>query len=498
MRTLAGSDSTVRGWDAAAVALLAFLSRLPYLNRFEQDLDGSRFVRGVMRFDLARYHPHPPGYPVYVGVATALDRALLHDPARALSVVSAAGFALLTAATCVVAATLARTRAAGFVAALAVGLGTTVTVHATRTLSDMLGAGIAWAVVACGVGCARAAASEDGRALRAALGGIAAFGLLCGTRISTVPVALPALAVCARHAWRAGARGRAALVGTAAVAAWLVPLAALTGVRELVRLTTGQAEGHFTRYGGSAVTEPDLAQRLGAFAEGMWAHVLGGAWSDRASALWISSALTVTLLGVGAGASARRWREGAWLVAASALLYAAWAFFGQNILWQPRHLLPLAPALAVVMALGAAGLAARVQNQWVRALGAVVAVVMAAPLARESHRLASLQAREHAPVARMAAYVARAVDAERSMVATEQLDGWLRHRAPSHRFRRVASAEEARALGARAGLVVYVTSEVPGVWDLVPAPEVVFRATGDRYVWTTVYDVALLRVRDAR
>ena len=52
------------------------VSRLGYLAPFEQDLDGSRFVRGVLGFDLARHHPHPPGYPVYVGLATALLRRL--------------------------------------------------------------------------------------------------------------------------------------------------------------------------------------------------------------------------------------------------------------------------------------------------------------------------------------------------------------------------------------------------------------------------------------
>src|SRR5207244_5691436 len=42
---------------------------------------------GVRKFDPSNYHPHPPGYPLFVLLGKAVD-ALVHDPWRALVMVS--------------------------------------------------------------------------------------------------------------------------------------------------------------------------------------------------------------------------------------------------------------------------------------------------------------------------------------------------------------------------------------------------------------------------
>ena len=67
----------------------------------------------------------------------------------------------------------------------------------------------------------------------------------------------------------------------------------------------------------------------------------------------------------------------------SCLAYAAWAFAGQNVLWQPRHLLPLAPALACLAGLGASRISRR-------ALPFVCVALV--PLAAESLRVMRVQA----------------------------------------------------------------------------------------------------------
>lgn len=484
--------------DAAGVALAAWVSRLFYLTRYEQDLDGSRFVRGVMQFDLLRGHPHPPGYPVYVGVATLIDRALVHQPAVALSVTSALGFALLVTCTFVIARQIAGSRLVGVISAVALALGTTVTVHATRPLSDMLGAGLGWAVVACACfeqsseceQCHRTSSNS----VRMALAGIALFGLLCGTRVSTVPVALPALVSCVRRTWKNGAGMRVIVVALVSISVWLVPLVAVTGIANLSVLTWAQAEGHFARFGGSVVTESNFVQRIAAFGFGLWAHVLGGFWSDRARSLTVSSVLTVVLIASGVVflLRARLVRNpSVRMVLGCAGLYGVWAFFGQNVIWQPRHLIPVAPAFAIVTGLGLLTWKRIVRTRIVRIVAIMGAVPMALPLAMESHRLARVQARERPPAVRIAEYLRREVDPRRSLVAT-QLEGWLRFRAPTHRIWPVMDAREARALGERAGLEVFLTSEVPGAWELEPRP--VFHVVGDRYVWSTMYDLALLRV----
>ena len=57
------------------------------LTPFEQD--EVLFLRGLEKYDVAKHAPHPPGYPLYIGIGKAL-RALVGDPVTALQLVSVA------------------------------------------------------------------------------------------------------------------------------------------------------------------------------------------------------------------------------------------------------------------------------------------------------------------------------------------------------------------------------------------------------------------------
>src|SRR6185295_1534953 len=48
--------------------LATVLLRLPFAARRMWDHDSVQFALGVERFDLAAHHPHPPGYPLYIGL----------------------------------------------------------------------------------------------------------------------------------------------------------------------------------------------------------------------------------------------------------------------------------------------------------------------------------------------------------------------------------------------------------------------------------------------
>jgi hypothetical protein len=52
----------------AALALAFGLSHAPYLAATLEDIDSVNFALGVRDFDVATHRPHPPGYPVYIGL----------------------------------------------------------------------------------------------------------------------------------------------------------------------------------------------------------------------------------------------------------------------------------------------------------------------------------------------------------------------------------------------------------------------------------------------
>jgi hypothetical protein len=287
--------------------------------------DAVGFVRAVDHFDLAAFQPHFPGYPVYVALCKLV---------RAPSLVSALASAASAAALHRLTAARADARA-GFVAmALWAGalqpwlLGGAALADATATA--FAAAGFAALTVAGG---------------RAALLGAVAVALMLGTRLSYWPLALSFVVVVAR--WRPADRRVALVGGAVAVAAWLVPFVAVVGVRPLFTLGAVHVAGHFGQWGGSVVTRPDLAARAIAFARDL---VYLGIWPRG----WLfAAALAVVALAV-ATARPRPSPRARAVAAVVVVPYAVWAWLAQNVLEQPRHLLPLVAAAVVALALACA------------------------------------------------------------------------------------------------------------------------------------------------
>ncbi len=166
------------------------------------------------------------------------------------------------------------------------------------------------------------------------------MALALGTRASYWPLAasfaVVAATVPARRAVLAGA-----VVG---LAAWSIPFVAIVHPRALVALGRTHLLGHFTNWGGSIATQPDVPLRLwcfsrGLFYDGLFAH---------AAALAAAAILAIAFARV--RLAPRAWR----LALVVVVPYAAWVLVGQNVVEQPRHLLPLATLGCVALGAGLA------------------------------------------------------------------------------------------------------------------------------------------------
>ncbi|MCK6526519.1 DUF2723 domain-containing protein [Myxococcota bacterium] len=435
----------------------------------EQDPDGARFALGVLDFDLSAGAPHPPGYPVYVAAAKAVRAlGLAEDPAVALGLVSALASAGLALAVFAVADRLAGRWAARGAAALLLA-SPLVGLFATRAMSDLPGAALAWGILALALA-ADAHRGQPGAGIPASAAAIA-FGLLAGVRPSALPFALPALAVALRASPRPSVPLRAL---AAASLAWLLPFLAVTGPADAASLSARHVAGHFGRWGGSGLTVPDPLARASGILEGLWAHGLGGAWPGQPAAALLPS-LALVALGIAGARAALRGPGGlppsrpALLVAACALAYLAWIALAQNVTRQPRHVLPLVPVACVALAAAVLPLWQATRGRPVARLalpalllaGWTVAFLGTARLAREQRLYAP-------PVARLAREVAALPDAPTLAVATRDHAAWLRLRAPGVAVRPVTDLAGARALARTHTGRVVVTGEVPGARDLPP------------------------------
>jgi hypothetical protein len=304
--------------------MLVAASRWLARARVPDDYDSIGFVRALVHFDMAALQPHFPGYPVYVALGRAAVATGL-SPLAAATLISSLAAGATAAAVWQLARVAASTRAAGW-AALAL--------YAAAWLPWQAGgAALSDATATALVMAAFAALTVDG-AIAAALAG-AAISLAIGTRVSYWPLALSFGIVAARRA-----HARAALLGALfGLIAWLAPFVVVVRPRALVALGRTHLVGHFTSWGGSIATQPDVALRLWAFAraivhDGLFAH-----WSALVAG-------TIVIVAFARPAPSPRQRRLALVVV---LPYAAWVLVAQNIIEQPRHVLPLVTLACVAL-----------------------------------------------------------------------------------------------------------------------------------------------------
>ena len=339
---------------AWAVVLLACVgSRLATAISYVEDPDSLRFALSVAdEYNIDALQPHFPGYPVF-WAAAELGTTLLGSFSAAFALVGGLATAGLLWALLRLWGHPLRSVEGAVLAGLVV-VNPLLWLMGTRYMPDLMGT--AWALATLAALVAALRGSSPTAARRWAVMGMAGAGLLAGLRLSYMPlVFLPVLIVL----WRVDRRGQQVLAGTVGVLVWLVPMTLDTGFWTLVDVAWGQTSGHFTEFGGTIQTAPDLSRRMVGMVQGLWADGLGGWWPGRHP---LTGIVSLGVLGLGGLGTWRLWKRDllrnrpTWLVLTSAGLYAVWIFFFQNVIHKSRHVLPLLPLLLLVIAAGGAAL----------------------------------------------------------------------------------------------------------------------------------------------
>jgi hypothetical protein len=327
------------------------------------DYDSFSFLLAIRdRFDLAHFQPQFPGYPVYVEAGRLLVR--LGVPALD----AGTGIAALASGATAVGLAIIAGRLGGRAAALA-----TAGLYAVAWLPWLSGAGmlsepLAMALATLAVACL---VVESPRLFAA---GVLA-GLLLGTRASYWPL----LVSCAVWAFLGGSKpdlrslGRHLAGVAVGLFVWAPAFVAHFGAANLWQLGLTHLRGHFQDWGNTVVTRPAPGLRLTSFARDVFYDGL----APNAIALAAVAALTAAAWLWGPGPRPSRRALAAWALVL--IPYAAWAFFAQNVLTQPRHVLPLCTGLCLALGL----LLARRPPLAAAAIAAMAAVSL--PLARQRH-----------------------------------------------------------------------------------------------------------------
>ena len=474
-----------------------------------EELDAINFALALNDYDLSRYQPHFPGYPVYVALTRAATW-VAPDAPRALAWPGAIMTAIAGLATWRTLVGLAGPLSA-LAGAVVLVLCPRLLVEATKPTSDALGA--AWLVVALAslLGALTAPAESSVQRRELALAA-AALGLLLGIRLSYVPFILSLGLGLA--AVRAGPRALAmAAAGLGAgLLAWAGPLIWVMGPHSLWHLGSEFLVGHFSRWGGTAWTQPTgrfelLARSLGPFGLGTLGAGFGGPARVLLTLLILSGlgGLAWELYGHRHTPSARRC---ALLAAALVLPYLAWVLLAQN-LTRPRHLLPLALILAGLTGVGLARLARRLPSRSWRTCMAT-ALIGTAAVASILVTWPALRARRERPSAAFQVVSLLAPRTSRALFFGGEAVRLAAYYAPPLRARRPGDINGVRnelgalmAVGAplasavRSGaLEIYLTSDIDGIDTALPALTRVAELQSDAWVEPHDAHLVLYRVSD--
>jgi hypothetical protein len=224
---IAADDRRARQRAVALTAALAgtFVAfHVPFLPRSLEDLDSINFALGLRHFDVARHQPHPPGYPLFILLAEALN-AVVRSEVTSLALLSIVAGAAGALAIVALHRRMFEASRAWAIAAGAVAVTSPLYwLTASRPLSDMAGLAAAMAIQAMTLG----AQTVDGL-----LAASFAAGLATGIRSQVAWLTAPLLIWQAvRLAMPPGNVSRQLRVGAAfilGVLSWLVPLIVMTG-----------------------------------------------------------------------------------------------------------------------------------------------------------------------------------------------------------------------------------------------------------------------------
>ena len=234
-----------RAWVLLAVAtILVLLSRVLFLPPTLEDIDSVNFALALREFNPALHQPHPPGFPVYVGVAKAVN-VLVPDPVRALALLSAVAQALLVLPLFLLFRALGATVGRAAAATALVMANPILWFNGARPMSDSLGL-----LFVMGTQVLLLHGANDPRALVA---GSAGAALAAGVRVQAVLLTVP-LMLDAMVRSRRG-RALAALAFVLGLTAWIVPLL----------LQSGGVSAYRAAFGGSVRTSLPIEPLVATF-----------------------------------------------------------------------------------------------------------------------------------------------------------------------------------------------------------------------------------------
>ncbi|MCG9127056.1 glycosyltransferase family 39 protein [Candidatus Poribacteria bacterium] len=332
------------------ILFCCIVSRLLSTIYYIEDIDSLRFALSMVEYDVEKLQPHFPAYPVFCFLAKFIY-VLTGRYSLAFSIIGGISTFFTIFFTLKI-VKIKCTSQLGIIAILILFMNPLLWLMSNRYMPDILG-------LACLLGAfyyILESIHPDGKnsSLYSYIGYFLA-AILLGIKVSYIPLLIPVLLIGLKNnnimkLFYAGGMG---------LLLWLIPLLWMTGWKTLLGSALNQTQGHFTDFGGTVSTNPDLWLRLNKIIESVVADGFGLYWQGRHLITVVSTILLLIIIFSNWKSIVGRTKQSLFgqnhiyhkPLLIGCIFYSVWLFVGQNVIYKSRHIIPLLPFFSIGIAI---------------------------------------------------------------------------------------------------------------------------------------------------
>ncbi len=316
------------------IVISRFITHIVYI----EDIDSLRFALSTVEYDLLKFQPHFPAYPVYCFI-TKLVYWLTRSVSFSHYTSGVIGMVFVFIGTRNIYRQLTNQKNTLLLDVFML-CSPLIWLMSNRFMPDVMG--LALLLLASNFGLSY----YNTKSKQHLYLYVIFVGLLAGVRVSYLPFLFPMSCYFLFNHHKTVIYQL--LLYVVSVLIWLVPIIVITGYSDIIDLLLSHSDGHFNEWGGTIRTDDNVWKRLYMMLVYIWSDGLGG-WLPNRSLLFLPFGGLVL---VGLFKSKGYWSKIPLLVYVCLGVYFLWALLYQNVLYKPRHLMPFIPILVMAISYG--------------------------------------------------------------------------------------------------------------------------------------------------
>ena len=323
------------GLKYTILLLLCIGSRAASSINYIEDIDSLRFALSAIEFDVTKQQPHFPAYPFFCYLLNFLHD-FIGNIGICFSIIGGFSIFLICFYMSKIAESITSTNKKWLLFVI-IFCHPFLWLMSNRYMPDILGLAI---LIATTFYLIKAIKKQDPKTI-ITLSFL--LGIECGVRLSYLPFFIPVIYFLKPFK---NTFPRLILGFIIGISCWLIPFILENNISDLINIGIRNTKGHFLEWGGTVNSNSDpYFIRAAGFFRSIWADSLNCWYPGRSAITILTSFVWIYMIFI---FFKSRYYKSITFIKIKPLItclffYSIWIFFFQNIVYKPRHILPLIP-----------------------------------------------------------------------------------------------------------------------------------------------------------